>query len=313
VKVLVAGATGVVGRALLPRLIQAGHDVTALVRHATPTGGWGWEQVVGDAFDADLLTEIVVHVRPDVVINQMTSLPASASASGAAQSFEDTARLRTVGMANLVAAANRARVGRLVTQSLAAYAPVGPMVATEDTPLYVCAPGAWGSTVAAVSELERQAFEVFRGDAVVLRYAQLYGPGTWWGVGGDLTDLVRGGHLPLIGDGAGVTSFLHVEDAAQAAGVAASSHVTGIFNVADDEPAPASSWLPALATALGATPPPHVDVADALLSVGEDAVFRHTKQRGADHRRAHQVLGLGHIHPTWRTELGPGTTRGDQP
>lgn len=161
------------------------------------------------------------------------------------------------------------------------------MVADEAAPLFLDAPDPRCRTVAAAAELERQLLDVFAGAGLVLRYGSLYGPGTWWDVDGDCTVAVRAGETPLIGGGAGTTSFVHVDDAAGAAVRAVDAGATGIYNIADDDPAAAADWLPCVAARLDAPAPPRLDVDDALERLGWQAVHRHTEQRGASNRRMH--------------------------
>ena len=307
-KVLVAGASGVVGRRMVPQLVAAGHHVVARSGpdRGRAGGPAGTDLVAVDVFDGEALTALVVAHRPDVVVHQLTRLPRSlAGVDG--RSFSDAnVRIRTLGTANLVAAATAAGTPRLVAQSLAfAYAPVGPMVVSEEAPLFLDAPGSWGTSVAAVAELEHLVLRRFEGTGTVLRYGRLHGPGTWWAADGDLTAEVRAGTFPLVGDGAGVTSFLHVDDAATAACLAVEAGRPGVYNVADDDPAPSATWIPHLAIRLGAPPPPWLDEQEALSRLGWQAVHERTAQRGAHNGAAREQLGFVPSAP-WRDRLGAG-------
>jgi nucleoside-diphosphate-sugar epimerase len=301
-RILVAGATGVLGRPLLDRLRARGHQVTAMVRTASraPAGG----TVVADGLDPAAVTAAVLSARPDVVVHQMTALRGLS-----AEAMRATARLRTEGTANLIAAAHAAGVHRLVAQSIAfAAEPRGGPVVGEDAPLYLAAPDpAWADTVRAVAELERQ---VLGGlslgglAGVVLRHGVLYGPGTAYARDGHTGQAVIRGRLPLVEAGSGVTSFVHVEDAAAATVAAVESPVTGVFHVTDDDPAPAAQWLPALCERLGGPPPRSVPAPLAARLIGWFPAFQLTEMRGAANERARTELGWKPVRPSWRTDLG---------
>jgi nucleoside-diphosphate-sugar epimerase len=257
-----------------------------------------------DALDGPAVAEVVLRHRPDVVVHQMTRLPRSLEGADAGFATAN-ARLRTVGTANLVAAANAAGTKRLVAQSIAfAYAPVGPMIVAEDAPLFLDAPEPWATTVAGVAELERLVLDEFEGSGTVLRYGTLYGPGTWWAADGDLTAAVRAGTFPLVGTGVGVTSFLHVDDAAAAATQAVELGRPGVYNISDDEPAPSATWIPQVAAQLHAPPPRWLDEDDATRRLGWRAVHQRTEQRGAHNGAARADLDVVPSHPTWRRTLG---------
>jgi nucleoside-diphosphate-sugar epimerase len=291
-------------------LADAGHEPIALARSAASArslaGSAAVDVVIADVFDRQELLASVGRVRPDVVVHQLTSLPSSLAATvDLAAAFALNARIRTEGTANLVAAANATGASRVIAQSLAfAYAPVGPMIVSEEAPLFLDAPDPWRRTVAAVAELERQVLEVAHGAGVVLRYGALYGNGTWWDADGDYTADVRGGAMPVIGSGAGVTSFVHVDDAARAAVCAVDADTVGIVNITDDDPTAAADWLPHVAARLGAPEPRRLDERTARERLGWQAVHRHTDQRGASNRRMHDNLRYSLLHPTWRDGLG---------
>jgi nucleoside-diphosphate-sugar epimerase len=293
-RVLVAGATGVVGRALLPRLAARGHHVTAMVRDAGRAPG-AVDAVVADALDRAAVHKAVLSVRPDVVVHQLSALRAE-------DSTETTARLRTEGTANLLTAARAAGAGRFVAQSIAfATAPAGPPLLTEDAPLYLDAPDpGWARTVEAVAELERLVLGVKDLSTVVLRYGTLYGPGTLYAADGAIGAALSAGRFRVPETAGGVTSFVHTEDAAEAAVLAAESDARGVFNVTDDDPAEGGAWVPALAGQLGGPPPRQVpaDLAARLLPW-----FTHhqlTALRGAANDRARQVLDWKPARPSWR-------------
>ncbi|MFD3308104.1 NAD-dependent epimerase/dehydratase family protein [Streptomyces sp. NPDC058694] len=305
-RVLVAGATGVVGHPLVGALRARGHEVSALVREESRARAPEADAVVvADALDRASLLSAVSAARPEVVVHQMTALrllPADP-----AEAFALTARLRTEGTANLVAAARAAGARRLVAQSVAfAAAPAGDPVLDEDAPLYVDAPDAgWAATVRAVAELERQ---VLGGGpdlaGVVLRYGTLYGPGTAYARIGGTGQRVLAGKLPLPGGGAGITSFVHVGDAVGAAVAAVESEATGVFHVTDDDPAPAAQWLPHFARTLGGPPPRTIPAALAPRLLGWFMTHQLTAARGAANDRARTELGWKPLRPSWRDGLG---------
>lgn len=300
-RVLLAGATGTVGRALAPLLRARGHHVTALVRSPDAAPELDVDSVaVADALDEAAVLEAVLPARPDVVVHQLSALRASGRAA-----FADTARLRTEGTRNLVRAAQEAGAGRIMAQSIAfATAPQGARVLTEDAALYLDAPDPdWALTVRAVADLERQVLQAADLDGVVLRYGTLYGPGTLYEAGGRIGASVARGRLPLPQNAAGVTSFLHVEDAARAAAAAVDTDAGGVFNVADDDPAEAADWVPGYARLLGAPPPRTVPPELAARMLGWLLAHQLTAMRGAANDRARQFLGWKPLTPTWRTGL----------
>ncbi|ADI08558.1 dTDP-glucose 4,6-dehydratase [Streptomyces bingchenggensis BCW-1] len=289
-RIFVAGATGAVGRRLVPLLVAAGHEVTGGTR--TPQGAerlraQGASAVRVDVFDADSVHRAVAAAAPEAVVHQLTDLAHGDRAANG--------RIRRAGTRHLVDAAKRAGVTRIVAQSISwAYAP-GDAPADESTPLDTAAEPPRAGMVGSLRALEETAAEIET--HVVLRYGTFYGPGTWYARGGPLEAALRGEQAAggpvaaLIGPavaGDAVSSFVHVEDAARAA-VAALGWPSGTVNVVDDEPAPARAWLPAFAAAVGApAPAPAVD--------GGRAGW----ERGADNTLARR-LGWRPLHPTWRT------------
>ncbi|MCX4907354.1 NAD(P)-dependent oxidoreductase [Streptomyces sp. NBC_00878] len=305
-RVLVAGATGAVGHPLVGALRARGHEVSALVREESRARApEADEVVVADALDPAGLLAAVSAVRPEVVVHQMTAL--RLLPDDPVEAFALTARLRTEGTANLVAAARASGARRLVAQSVAfAAAPAGDPVLDEDAPLYVDAPDAgWAATVRAVAELERLALGSGPELAgVVLRYGTLYGPGTAYVRIGGTGQRVLAGKLPVPGDGSGITSFLHVVDAVGAAVAAVESEATGVFHVTDDDPAPAAQWLPHFARTLGGPPPRTVPAALAPRLLGWFMTHQLTAARGAANDRARTALGWKPLRPSWRDGLG---------
>jgi nucleoside-diphosphate-sugar epimerase len=310
--VFVAGATGLVGRRVIELLLDRDDvdEVCGISRHeeaAKPLQDAGAGIAIADAFDGEMLRGVFATAQPDVVINQLTALPDRVDRTHAVEQFAANDRIRIEGTRNLVIAARAVGAKRLIAQSIAfAYAPEGERVVDEDAPLHLEAPPPWGAAVAAIAALERDTLEAQGMDGVVLRYGTLYGSGTWYDAdGGQVADAVRAGKMPLVGDGEGMSSFLHVDDAASAA-VAAIDGPPGTYNVVDDEPAPAREWLPAYAEALGGPEPERISVDEAVERAGWLSAHRMTEQRGASNTRAHERLGWRPEHPTWRGELGRG-------
>jgi nucleoside-diphosphate-sugar epimerase len=306
-RVFVAGATGLIGRRAVRLLLDAGHVVSAIARteeSAEALRELGVGVSLADVFDAELLRGTMAMAEPEVVMHQLTVLPDRLDASDAAELFAQNARMRVEGTRALVEAAAAVGTRRVIAQSIAfAYAPVGDWVVDESAPLFLDAPGAWGRSVGAVAELERQVLEARGMDGVVLRYGALYGPGTWHDPeGGTIAAAVRAGATPVIGDGGGMQSFTHVNDAASSA-VAALDAQPGKYNVVDDDPVPAREWLPLFARSLGGPEPRTVSAEEGLERSGWVAVHRMTEQRGASNAHARECLGWAPEHPSWRAEL----------
>jgi nucleoside-diphosphate-sugar epimerase len=276
-KIFLAGATGVIGRRLVPLLLAEGHQVTALTRKRERTAALnalGAEPVVADVHDRAAIVAAVRAAAPDIVIHQLTDL--------AAEDFAANAALRRQGTRNLVGAALAVGVRRMVAQSVAWAYEAGDEPADEWTPLDLAAPEARARMVAAVAALEAVVHEM--PEWVVLRYGALYGPGTWYSLGGRIANQARAGKLAA---GDEVVSFLHADDAAAAA-VQALTWPNGAVNVCDNEPASGREWLPAFCAAVSAPPPPSA-------SPG-----RPGWARGADNHYARKHLGWVPKYPSWR-------------
>jgi len=313
-KVFVAGATGAVGRGLVPALVAAGHEVTGMTR--TPAKAAAIEQagatpVVADALDAGAVAGAVAEAEPEVVINQLTDLATLGSNMRKFDSyFEVTNRLRTEGNDHLLSAARAAGARRFLAQSFGGwpFARDGALVKTEEDPLDPHPAKGMRNIHAAIRHLEETVTGAEGIDGLVLRYGFFYGPGTSIATqpeGGQVM-AVRKRQLPLIGDGAGIWTFTHIEDAAAATALAVDRGAPGLYNVVDDDPAPVAEWLPALAEAVGAPAPRRVPRLLGRMVGGEAAVAMMCEVRGADNAKAKRELGWNPIWPSWREGFARG-------
>lgn len=310
-KVLVAGATGGLGRSLVPQLVAAGHEVTGMIRSESGAAGvraFGADVVLADGLDAGAVRAAVESVRPDVVVHQMTALKGGIDFKHFDDSFATTNKLRTVGTDNLLAAAQAAGVRRFVVQSYAGWnlQHGGSATKTEADPLDPNPVPAQRQTMAGIKHLEAAVLNAAGIEGVALRYGSFYGPTGDIGKGGSMVELIQKRRLPIIGDGAGIWSFIHYDDAAAATVKAIESDVTGVFQIADDDPAPASVWLPEFARILGAKPPRHIPSWLGRLAVGDVGVAAFTEIRGADNTLAKQTFDWQPGYASWRQGFRDG-------
>ncbi len=301
-RVLLAGATGVIGRQLGPLLLAAGHQVSGTTRdpaRAQALAASGIEPLVVDVLDADALTAAVAAAAPDAVVHQLTSLPQRLNPRKMGSELAANDRLRSEGTPKLVAAATAAGVRRIVAQSIAfAYAPGVPgTLHSERDPLDLDAGEPFRRTAHALRDLEQS---VLGADGIVLRYGFLYGPGTMLSPGGSIVADIRRRRMPIVGQGQGVWSLLHVEDAARAALQALDHDGPGTFNIVDDEPAAVADWLPALAAAVGAPRPLRIPTFVAKIAAGAYGTATMTTAQGASNALAKERLGWQPRHPSWR-------------
>jgi nucleoside-diphosphate-sugar epimerase len=294
-RVFVAGATGAIGRPLVAQLLAAGHEVTGMTRspeRAEALRRAGAEAAVCDVFDADGVRAAMAAARPEAVVHQLTDLPAAYTNDRAALTA-GTNRLRREGTRVLLDAARAAGATRFVAQSIAfAYAAEGDWVKDEQAPL--------GGDEAVLDALRAHEEAVLEAEGIVLRYGQLYGPGTWYAPDGSIAEQVRKRRFPIVGSGEARFSFVHVDDAAGATVAAVERGRTGVYNVCDDEPAPMREWLPAYAEALGAKPPRRVPALVARLVAGRATAEDATTLRGASNARARAELGWQPRWGSWR-------------
>lgn len=297
-RVFVAGGSGVIGRRLVPQLVARGHQVTATTTNPAKLGSLeqlGADAVVMDGLDAMSVGEAVAAARPDVVVHQMTAIAGKPDMKHMDRWFATTNRLRTEGTDHLLAAAEATGVPHFVAQSYAGWNGIreGGWVKTEADPLDLHTGTAAHPGMEAICHVEDVVLEA---GGAVLRYGALYGPGAT----DDQVELVRKRQFPLVGGGTGYCSWVHLDDAASATVLAVEQKASGVFNIVDDEPAPASEWLPYLAECAGAKPPMRVPKWLARVLAGEQAVTMMTEGRGFSNAKAKRDLGWELRYPSWR-------------
>ena len=312
-RVFVAGAGGALGKQLVPRLVADGHEVVGMIRSESKrdlVGGLGARPVVADALDFDDVMRVIGEAEPEVVLHQLTSLPGNLEPRHFDRDFAATNRLRTEGTDHLLAAARAVGSRRFLAQSYSGwpYARSGGPVKTEDDPLDPDPPAQFRRTLEAIQYLEAAVTDADGVEGVVLRYGAFYGPGTSIGVepAGEQVEAVRKRRFPVVGSGAGIWSLVQIEDAAAATAAAVNTGRPGIYNIVDDEPAPVSEWLPALAAAVGASPPRRVPRWLGRLLAGEATAVLMTEVRGASNGRAKRELGWELRYPSWRVGFSEG-------
>jgi nucleoside-diphosphate-sugar epimerase len=307
VRVFVAGGSGVLGRRLVPQFVARGHQVTATATGAAKLGllaQLGADGVVMDGLDAVSVGEAVAAARPDAIVHQMTALSAVHAGKPDLKHpdrfFATTSRLRSEGTDHLLAAAEAIGVSDVVVQGFGAFNGIreGGWVKTEEDPMD---PGP-ASARKGAEALRHVEDVVVKADGAVLRYGSLYGPGAI----DDQVELVRKRQFPLVGGGTGYSSWVHLDDAASAAVLAVEQKAGGVFNIVDDEPAPASEWLPYLAACAGAKKPRRVPRWLARLLAGDVAVIMMTEGRGFCNAKARRELGWQLRYPSWRQGFQEG-------
>lgn len=304
-RVFVAGATGAIGRQLVPRLVAAGHEVHGMTHNKSKQAmlaELGAVPVVANALDRAQIADAIARAKPDVVVHELTAIGA-VDMRHFDRDFALTNRLRTEGTDHLLSAAQAVRVRRFVAQgvgSYGAYARTGGPMKSEEDPLDQTPPREMRETQAAIRYLEQAVLGARWTDGIVLRYGVFYGPGTSMAPGGEQFELVRRRKFPLVGDGGGVWSFIHIADAAEATVAAIERGASGAYNVVDDDPAPVAEWLPALAQKLGAKTPMRVPQFIGRLFAGEAGVVMMTQIRGASNAKAKRELAWRPAYPSWR-------------
>jgi nucleoside-diphosphate-sugar epimerase len=303
-KIFVAGATGAMGRQLVPRLVVAGHEVVGTTRSESRTRqlyDLGATPAVLDALDPEQVANAIAEAEPDAIIHQLTSI-GGLNTRRFDRDFELTNRLRTEGTDHLLSAGHAVGVKRFIAQSYTGwpYARTGGPVKSEDDPLDEHPAKEMRESFAAIKHLEDAVTRAEWTTGIVLRYGGFYGPGTSLDNGGEQLDMVRKRKFPLVGNAGGVWSFIHIADAAEATVAAVQRGERGIYNIVDDDPAPVNAWLPALAEKLGAKRPRRVPKFVGRLAAGEAGVVMMTDIRGASNAKARRELGWTPAHPSWR-------------
>jgi nucleoside-diphosphate-sugar epimerase len=296
-RVFVAGATGAIGKQLVPRLVAGGHEVHGMTRTESKQGmlrELGAVPVVADALDPDQVATAVGRAEPDVIVHQLTAL-AGEGMRGLKRRVAMTNRLRSEGTDHLLAAGQAVGVRRFVAQSnYGLYARTGGPVKSEEDPLDTTPPRRQREASAAIYHLEEAVLDAGWTEGIVLRYGAFYGPGT------GMDEWFRKRRFPLVGDGGGVWSFIHIADAAEATVAAVEHGSRGVYNIVDDDPAPVAEWLPDLTRMLSGKKPRRVPSFIVRLAAGEFAVLMMTEGRGASNARAKRELGWHPAHPSWR-------------
>jgi nucleoside-diphosphate-sugar epimerase len=317
-KVFVAGATGALGRALVPQLVARGHEVVGMTRSASKQDlvrSLGARPVVADALDPDAVAQAVACAEPEVIVHELTALsgPMSMRDARHPERFRGaiiTNRLRKEGTDHLLAAGRAVGARRFVAQSFGAFrfARTGGPVQTEDDPLDPDSAGAQQPGLEAILYLERAVTTIEWGEGLVLRYGGFYGPGTGISLAPDaqMAAPIRKRRFPVVGGGGGVWSLVHIEDAAAATAIAVERGRPGIYNIVDDDPAPVREWLPVLAGALGAKPPRRIPRWLGRLAGGEVATVMMTEVRGASNAKAKRQLGWKPRYASWRQGFAQG-------
>jgi nucleoside-diphosphate-sugar epimerase len=306
-KVFVAGATGALGKQLVPMLIGKGHDVVGMTRTETKRDqlrSLGARPVVADALDPDAVRRVVGEAEPDVIVHQLTAIPPSVNIRRLDRDFALTNRLRTEGTDHLLSAGQAVGTKRFVAQSFAGwpFARTGGPVKHEDDPLDADPMPAMRNTLAAIRHVEAAVTGAERTEGLVLRYGGFYGPGTSIALDPPSAQIkmIRKRMFPIVGGGTGVWSFIHIEDAATATVAAVEGGPPGVYNIVDDEPAPVSEFLPVLAAAVGAKSPLRVPRWIGRLAAGRAGVVAMTEIRGASNEKAKRELGWQLRYPSWR-------------
>jgi nucleoside-diphosphate-sugar epimerase len=310
-KVLVAGAAGAIGKQLVPRLVADGHEVVGMTRSEAKREtieAMGAKAVIADALDAEAVAAAVATAEPEAIAHELTALSGSFDMRRFDRFFELTNRLRTEATDHLLSAARAVGVPRFVAQSFAGwpFAREGGPVKTEADPLDPDPVPPMRQTLASIRHLEQAVTGASWTEGIVLRYGGFYGPGTSLAPEGEMVEMIRKRRLPVVGNGAGVWSFVHVADAAEATAIALTRGQRGIYNIVDDEPAPVAEWLPEVARQIGAKPPRHVPRWLGRLLGGEVTAATMTEVRGASNEKAKRELGWSPAHPSWRQSLASG-------
>ncbi|HEY6654587.1 MAG TPA: NAD(P)-dependent oxidoreductase [Solirubrobacterales bacterium] len=312
-KVFVAGATGAIGKQLVPMLVEDGHEVTAMTRtpaKAEAIRSLGARPAIADALDPEGVAQAVGEADPEAVIHELTAIDAASFGRSIDKMFAQTNRLRREGTDHLLAAAKAAGARRFIVQSFAGwpFERTGGPVKSEGDPLQEHPPKTVAETLGAIKYLERVVTDAEGIEGLALRYGGFYGPGTSIALNpdGEQVAMLRKRRFPVVGNGAGIWSFVHIHDAASATAAALDRGGPGVYNVVDDEPAPVSVMLPELAKAIGAKPPRHLPRWVGRVLAGEAMTVMMTEVRGASNEKAKRELGWELRYPSWRLGFRDG-------
>jgi nucleoside-diphosphate-sugar epimerase len=317
-KVFVAGATGALGKQLVPMLVEKGHEVTGMTRSPAKQEAiraMGARPAVADALDPEAVAQAVAEAEPDAVVHELTSLTGT-FARNIDKAFATTNRLRTEGTDHLLAAAKAAGARRFIAQSFAGwpYKPVGGPVKSENDPLDHNPPKPVSKSVAAIRRVEDTVTQAEGLDGLALRYGGFYGSGTSLAIDppGELTEMIRKRRVPIIGEGSGIWSLVHIADAASATMAALERGEPGVYNVVDDDPVPVGEFIPELARLIGAKPPRHLPRWVGRLAGGQAGVLMMIESRGASNAKAKRELGWELRYPSWRLGFRDGLEQNDK-
>ncbi len=304
-RVFIAGGTGAIGKVLVPLLVENGHEVIVLARgehKVEEVEAMGAKAAAADPLDREELTAAIRSAEPEVIMHQLTALSGAGNFRKFDEEFALTNRFRTEVTDTMLAAARMVGARRFIAQSFCGwpFAREGGPVKTEEDPLDANPPASFSKTLAAIRRLEDTIQRTTETEALALRYGMLYGPGTGFARDGSIVDLVRKRRMPIIGDGAGTWSFIHVQDVARATVAAMSRAEPGVYNVVDDDPAPVSTWLPYLADVLDARPPRKLPAWLGKIAIGDGGVSMMTRIRGGSNAKAKREFEWRPIYPTWR-------------
>jgi nucleoside-diphosphate-sugar epimerase len=312
-KVFVAGATGAIGKQLVPMLVERGHEVTAMTRSPEKQEGiraLGARPVIADALDPEGVAQVVAEADPEVVIHQLTAIDPSNFSRSLDKMFAVTNRLRREGLDHLLTAAQASGARRFIAQSFAGwpFKRTGGSIKTEEDPLETSPPKTITETLGAIRHVEEAVTGAEGIEGLALRYGGFYGPATSIALDpdGEQVEMLRKRRFPIIGDGGGIWSLIHIADAASATAAAVERGQPGVYNVVDDEPAPIRIVLPELAKAVGAPPPRHFPRWLGRMVAGEGNTIMMTEVRGAANDKAKRELGWELRYPSWRLGFREG-------
>lgn len=304
-KIFIVGGTGVVGKNLIPLILESGHEVVALTRSAEKAielEKQGVKIKIADPLDSNQLISVIEEAKPEIIIHQLTALKQAVNFKKLDEEFVMTNRFRTEVTDTILTGARLVGAKRVIVQSFCGwpYAPTGGPIKTEEDPLDINPPASFRKTLASIKYLEDAVRKTNDIQVLALRYGLFYGPGTRIAKSSFIVEQIRQRKMPIVGNGRGIWSFIHIKDVAQATLFAISKGEPGIYNVVDNEPAPVSTWLPFLSEIVGAKSPKNIPAWIAKFAIGEGGVFMMTKIRGGSNEKIKREFGWQPIFPSWR-------------